>query len=184
MRQRFPLLFHVTDRAALPGIARLGLLPAAALARLAGRDVSANRDGWVDLAVEGQKLASLRRQGMGDGALASRLAPGLTPATWRAFINGMVFLFVTETAARGFRGAEPGRDQVVIAWERAALEAAGCDLRGCRFNNGYIDRSPAAKRRLRGPADYLPLAGWTGAAPREVAVMGGIPPGLPFRPLP
>ena len=184
MSARFPRLFHVTDQAALPGIAARGLRPAAELAALAGHDLAANRAGWFDLHEDGRKLASLRRQGMPDAALEVRLVPGLTPEGWRAFINGMVFLFVRETAARRFRAAEPARDQVLIVFDRAALEAAGCLLRGCRFNNGYLDRLPAARRRLRGPADYQPLAGWTGPAPREVAIPGGIPAGIPFARLP
>jgi hypothetical protein len=45
----------------------------------------------------------------------------------------------------------------------------------CRFNNGYLDRSPPDRRRLRAAGDYAP---WDGGPVREVAVAGPIPAGL------
>ncbi|MFC7689686.1 DUF7002 family protein [Paeniroseomonas aquatica] len=184
-------MFHVTEASALPGIARHGLLSAEALARLLGAavDLGANRRGWTPL-VTFRGAALLRRQGMADAALASRLAPGIDTAAWRRFINAQVFLFPTEAAAWRLRAAEPGRDQAVLAAPTAALLEAGCDLRLCRFNNGYVDRSPPGRRRLRGFADYRPVADWragpapAGAAPREVTVAGAIPPGIAWSRLP
>ncbi|RYJ01242.1 MAG: hypothetical protein EON47_11380 [Acetobacteraceae bacterium] len=140
---RFPLLFHVTERSALPSIARHGLLSAAGLARLLGAtpDLGANRGGWTRLATPAGE-ALLRRQGMPDAALASRLDPAIALADWRRFINAQVFLFPAEAAAWRLLRAEPGRDQAVLAFPTAALLAAGCALCVCRFNNGFIDRSP------------------------------------------
>ena len=179
---RFPLLFHVTERSALPSIARHGLLSAAALARRLGAapDLGANRGAWTRLATPvGEAL--LRRQGMPDAALASRLDPAIALGDWRRFINAQVFLFPAEAAAWRLLRAEPGRDQVVLAYPTAALLAAGCALAFCRFNNGFIDRSPPGRRRRRSFADYRPVAEWPGGpAPREVTVAGGIPAGVPF----
>lgn len=179
---RFRLLFHVTERSALPSIARHGLLSAAGLARLLGAtpDLGANRAAWTPLATPAGE-ALLRRQGMPDAALASRLDPAIALADWRRFINAQVFLFPAEAAAWRLLRAEPGRDQIVLAFPTAALLAAACALSFCRFNNGFIDRSPPGRRRLRAFADYRPVAEWqAGPAPREVTIEGGIPAGIPF----
>ena len=179
---RFPLLFHVTERSALPAIARHGLLSAEGLARRLGAtpDLGANRGAWTRLATPAGE-ALLRRQGMPDAALASRLDPAIAIADWRRFINAQVFLFAVEAAAWRLLRAEPGRDQVVLAYPTAALLAAGCALTFCRFNNGFIDRSPPGRRRRRSFADYRPIAEWQGGpAPREVTIAGGIPAGMPF----
>jgi hypothetical protein len=62
--------------------------------------------------------------------------------------------------------------------DTAAL--AGCELAmlTCRFNNGYLDRAPEGRRRLRAVSDYAP---WNGGPVREVAVPGVIPPELVLR---
>lgn len=182
---RYPWLFHVTETSALPAIARHGLLSAEALARLlgAGPDLGANRRAWTPL-VTPRGTALLRRQGMADAALASRLAPGITTTAWRRFINAQVFLFPSEAAAWRLHDAEPGRDQAVLAAPTAALLEAGCELRFCRFNNGFIDRSPPDRRRLRAFTDFRPIAEWQAgpaagrAALREITVAGAVPPGI------
>lgn len=175
-----PRLFHVTERSALPGIRAHGLLPATRLAALHGAPpalVAENRDGWAALAPG----AVLRRQGMRDAPLRSRLDPAIGLEEWRAFINGMVFCFGQAAAARRFRLAEPARDQVVLAFETTAVLASGATLLTCRFNNGYLDRSPPGRRRLRHFSDYRPLGEWhLGQRVQEVAIPGGLPPGLAF----
>lgn len=167
---RHPLLWHVTAAANLPGIRARGLWPAALLRPEAE---PANRDDWQELA-EGTLL---RRQNLRDGPLASRLAPGLTPAGWRRFINGHVFLFPDEGSAR--RLGESSRDsrvpQVLLQLRTAELLDRGLVLLACRFNNGYLDRAPPGRRRLRDVTDYAP---WQGGPVREVAVPGIIPPAL------
>ena len=167
---RFPRLWHVTAVANLPGIRARGLWPATALHPEAE---PANRDGWLPLA-DGTLL---RRQNLRDGPLATRLAPGLTPAAWRRFINGHVFLFPDEAAAARLRDSprDAAVPQAILQIETAALLGLGWPVLTCRFNNGYLDRAPEGRRRLRDRTDYAP---WEGGPVREVAVAGIIPPGL------
>lgn len=181
----FPTLFHVTDRAALPGIARHGLLSAERLCTIFGvnGDLGENRDAWRSLATQAGH-AVLRRQGMRDAALRSRLDPSITLGEWRRFINAQVFLCPTRAAALALRRAEPGRDQVILACTTAALTEAGCVLRFCAFNNGYVDRSPAHRRRLRSHADYRPVSAWAPGTPiREVVIQEAIPVAVRFEPI-
>ena len=176
---RFPTLFHVADRAAVESIGREGLLTARALVARYGGDAGwlrGNREGYCELAPG----VALRRQGMRDGALRPRLDPAIPTEAWRWFINGMAFLFGREAEARRFMGAEPGRAQVILRYETAAVLAAGVALRVCRFNNGYIDRSPVATARRRRFDDYRAVAEWAGTPVREVAAPGGIPAGVGF----
>ena len=180
---RFPALFHVTDRAALPGIRAHGLLSAAALCRSCAVPADRlpallehNRGTYAALAPG----AALRRQGMPDGPLSRRLAPGLDPAGWRRLVNGMVFLFARPRDAETLRACEPSRDQVILRFETAALLGAGLDLRACRYNNGYLDRRPRDRPRLRGPGDYVPVPEWTGGVPGEVTAGPAIPPCIGF----
>jgi hypothetical protein len=167
---RFPRLWHVTAMANLPGIATRGLWPAGHLHPEPEPD---NRDAWLELA-DGTLL---RRQNLRDAPLATRLAPGLTPASWRRFINGHVFFFTSQEAAQRLRRSK--RDihvgQVILRVDTAALAACGLPLLTCRFNNGYLDRAPEGRRRLRAMSDYAP---WNGGPVREVAVPGVIPPEL------
>ena len=183
---RFPRLFHVTERNALASIKQLGLLSAAELVRRfgAGLGLAANRACWTPIATP-QGQAVLRRQGMPDRALASRLDPAIGVAAWRRFINDQVFLFASEAEAWRLLRAEPGRDHVVLAVATADLAGAGIPLRFCRFNNGYIDRSPPDRRRLRGFGDYRPIADWRPGMPvREVTVVGSVPPSTPWACIP
>lgn len=175
--ERFPLLYHVTSAGAVDRIFDQGLLPAAVLAARQGIPLNGHRDAWL-LLPDG---AMLRRQGMKDVSLASRLAPGLSPETWRGFINGMAFLF--PDLYRAERLAASRRDvhvpQAILVFETQALLDANLPLRFCPFNNGFLDRSPPGKRRLRGFADYRPLAEWQRRLNvSEIAVPGGIPAGL------
>jgi hypothetical protein len=62
--------------------------------------------------------------------------------------------------------------------DTAALAACGLPRLTCRFNNGYLDRAPEGRRRLRAMSDYAP---WNGGPVREVAVPGVIPPELVLR---
>ncbi len=183
-----PFLCHVAERSALPSIRRHGLLSAEALCELHGIGVderqtllSANRTAWRRLSHPAQEEAWLRRQFLPEAPLQARLAPGLTPAAWRRFINGHVFLSVSLAAANRLRRFEAARDQVVLQWRTTDLLGAGLRLNGCRFNNGMIDRSSPGRRRLRSPGDYQDVCG--GADPgavKEVAILHAIPPELQF----
>ena len=181
--QRYPALFHVADRAALDGIRRHGLLSARRLVAMHGGDdawLRNNREGYRDLAPG----VSLRRQGMRDGPLRPRLDPSIGLEEWRWFINGLVFLFPGEALAKRFLPTEPERDQVVLRYATLDLLAAGVALRTCRFNNGYIDRSPVATARWRHYDDYQDAAAWTGVPVKEVAAADAIPPVIGFEVLP
>jgi hypothetical protein len=186
--ERYPALFHVTDRAAVPLIARHGLRSAAALsalfevppARLAAL-MEANRDRYEDLLHPQHGRASLRRQMMPDRPLADRLAPGLTPVAWRYHVNGMVFLFASRSRACRLQQAEPTRTQVVLEWRTHEVLAHAREVRVCRYNNGTIDRLPPARRRLRSFADYVPIGEWCLREKfNEVAIYGGLPPEIGF----
>ena len=183
-----PFLHHVTERSALASIRRHGLLSAAALCELHGLDaderhalLSANRTAWRRLSHPAHDAAWLRRQFLPEAPLQARLAPGLTPAEWRRFINGHVFLWPSLADAGRLRRFEARRDQVVLRWRTTDLLTAGLQLNGCRFNNGMIDRSPPGRRRLRSPGDYQDVRGAADpSAVREVAILRAIPPGLQF----
>lgn len=179
---RHPALFHVADRAAIEGIARHGLLSARRLSALydGPNCLEENRAAYVELAPE----AALRRQGLRDGSLRPRLDPAISLGEWRQFINGFVFLFAARPLAQRFVATEPTRDQVVLAWATAPLVDACLDIRVCRYNNGYIDRSPRATARKRTYSDYESAARWSGTPVKEVVVMGGIPPTVRFEVLP
>ncbi len=123
----------------------------------------------------------LRWQRLPDQSLARRLPPSVSPAQWRAFINGMAFLFASLANAERLRSAGVDRhiDQVIIRWDTDTLVRAGADLRCCRWNNGFLDRSNPV--RVRSVDDYRPVSLWKkGDVVQEVTVAGGIPAGVPF----
>jgi hypothetical protein len=183
--RRFPVLFHVTSAEALPLIRAHGLLSAERLCALVGepdaeRLLAQNRRGWVTIAGPGG-TAALRLQGMADAPLASRLRPGLTPEAFRRHVNGQVHLWAAARDAARLRAFHPERPQAVLRFATEALLAAGCALAFCAFNNGYVDRAPAGRRRLRGPEDYRPVGQWRqGEKVREVVIRGGVPAGVAF----
>lgn len=170
---KHPWLHHATRAAAWPAIARDGLWPAADLLRRAGAEavLPLNRTAWLDLGAE----VALRRQGMPDDPLRARLAPGIDPAAWRRFINEHVFL---APDVRRYLAADPGMGMIRVSVPTGALLEAGLAPLWCRFNNGFLDRSPPARRRLRGFGDWRPLADWAGEPVAEVILRGAIPPGL------
>jgi len=182
---RVPLLFHVTSEEALPLIRAHGLLSAERLCALVGLPeaaalLGANRRGWVTIAGPGGE-ARLRLQGMADGPLASRLRAGLTPEAFRRHVNGQVHLWASARDAARLRAFHAERPQVVLRFATQALLAAGCALAFCAFNNGYVDRAPEGKRRLRGPEDYRPISQWrAGEKLREIVIRGGVPAGVAF----
>jgi hypothetical protein len=184
---RFPLLFHVTSAEALPLIRAHGLLSAERLCAVVGLPeveaaalLGANRRGWVTVSGPGG-TAWLRLQGMGDGPLASRLCAGLTPEAFRRHVNGQVHLWAAARDAARLRAFHRERPQVVLRFATGALLAAGCALAFCRFNNGYVDRGPEGRRRLRGLQDYRPIAAWRpGEKVREVVIRGGVPARVGF----
>lgn len=112
--------------------------------------------------------------------MVTRLPPGLSPSTWRRFINGMVFFVVDEDRARRLRDYDRDRDQAVLAWETRVIMDAGVKLLACRYNNGMVDRTPLHRRRLRSADDYVPVSCYRGGSIAEVAAAACIPPVVPF----
>ncbi len=183
--RRNPALFHVTHRTAIEGIRRHGLLTAAELAASPEHDaaVTGNRARWTPVPDPSGDAAWLRWQNMPDGPIGTRLHRDVPPSAWRLFINNMVFFFPTAEQAEGLRAASRDRDreQVVLRFGTASLAEAGCALLVCRWNNGYLDRAPPERRRLRAFGDYRPVAAWKRGDPiGEIAAWGGVPSGIPF----
>ena len=186
--RRVPALFHVADRVAVPLIHRYGLLSAERLVRLFAVAphrhaalLMENRDNYESFTHPVHGTAWLRRQQMRDGPLRSRLHPGIGLREWRRFINGLVFLSPSLAVADRLRAAEPERDQVVLCWQTADVFAAGLPVLWCRYNNGYIDRSGPANRRLRAREDYQDADQLAPGDPLvEVVVPSGLPAMLPF----
>ena len=197
-RRAFPRLYHVTAASQVGRIRRLGLRSAVSLCGALGvpdgrREalLRGNRPKWTPLpAPAGEPPAWLRWQGMNDAPLRSRLDPAIAVEDWRFFINGLVFFFGAEAAARRLRdagdrgkGAKP--PQAVLAFDTAAVLAAGCEVLLCAFNNGFLDRSSPSARRRRRYEDYRPLDAWRrGDRPAEVTVPWELPPGTAFEALP
>lgn len=123
----------------------------------------------------------LRWQRLGDHILGKRLPPATTPAEWRRLINSMVFLFPKLDAAERLRDypADAEFDQLIVAFETDELVEAGCDIRICRWNNGFPDRQRPP--RIRAASDYRSVAEWhRDDIVSEVVVAGAIPAGIPF----
>ncbi len=175
---KHPWLHHATRVVAWPAIAREGLWPAAHLLRRAGAEgvLPLNRTAWLDLGGD----VALRRQGMPDGPLGARLAPGIDPTAWRRFINDHVFL---APDVRRYMTADPGIAMVRLSVRTEALLGAGLRPLWCRFNNGFLDRSAPARRRRRCFDDWRPLAAWAGEPVSEVILRGPLPAAL-LRPSP
>lgn len=185
--ERWPVLFHVTERSAVPSIRRHGLLSAASVCDLfeaaevrRAMLLEANRDRYERLEHPEHGTAVLRRQLMRDHVMATRLIAGLTPAAWRSFINRLVFFAADASRAIRLRDYDAERDQLVLQWQTAALLDAGIELRFCRYNNGMVDRASPQRRRLRGPQDYVPIPLYVGGQIAEVAATSAIPPEVPF----
>ena len=201
-QRAFPRLFHVTSASQIGRIRRLGLRSAASLCEALGMPdgqrealLRANRPKWTPVAPappDGEPPAWLRWQGMNDAPLRSRLDPSIAVEEWRAFINGLVFFFGTEAAARRLQGAaDRGKGakppQAILAFDTGAvLAATGGEVLPCAFNNGFLDRSaPGNGRRLRRYADYRPLGQWRrGDRPAEIAVAHALPPSIALEALP
>lgn len=170
--RRFPFLFHVTRVSAVEGIRQSGLLPAARLG--AGGD---NRGAWTEVA---GAAAWLRWQRLSDTVLRTRLPPHISPADWRGFINGMAFLFPTVREAQALMAAPADRGvaQTILRFRTEDVLAQHDDLRVCRWNNGFADRSRPP--RIKRYEDYVPATAWTGGPIREVVAPGGVSAAVGF----
>jgi hypothetical protein len=94
----------------------------------------------------------------------------------------MVFLFPSLKNAESFYcyPLDVEIDQVILEFDTSSLVDANCDLRVCKWNNGFPDRTRPP--RCRGYTDYRPIEEWhRGDKVKEVTVTGLIPADVPFR---
>ena len=184
--RRFRVLYHVTDRAALPHIREHGLLSAEALCAVFSvpavrREalLAQNRDRYEPLSPDG--TAALRLQYLRNAALRQQLDPAITPEEWRCMINRQTHLWPAKRKAARLEAYEDTRDQVVLAWEAEALVRAAVPLFTCRWNNGTTINRQKPGRRLRTWTDYVPVAAFAGGPVAEIVARGTIPASIPFQ---
>lgn len=191
--RRFPVVWHVIEAEGAFGVARHGLLPAAALRALAAAPADgANRPDFQPLPLPGGTQAVLRPQLMPDRALRASLGGRFTdnPAGWRALVDSHVFFWADPrrrdaflAAVRRARAASailPGaRPPVVLALDTAALLAsAGSAAFFTRINSGAAMRGGARVRRDE--HTYQPVDTFRSGIVIELAVRGAVrdPAGL------
>ncbi len=177
-------LYHVTDAASLPLIERHGLLSAERLVALFEGDpaqLGENRDAYVTLTHAQHGVATLRRQWLREASLAPRLASCTTCADYRRHINSQVYFWPDQARAAALERFEPSRQQLVLSLPVEAVLALGVVLLASPINaGGVFDRQPPATARRRHAGLYRPLAEMAEPV-AELAVAGGLPPGLPWR---
>ncbi len=188
-----PRLYHVTTPGAWPGIARHGLLSAAAsLARLgvpaeqARRLTTTRRPVEVPLADGAGRVVLNDNSPLSEAALCHCLDDGLTPAEWLAMLNARVFFWADEAGLARLLAARMnrGRARTVLVLDTLGLaraHAARVEL--CPINSGATLRRPAR----RGLATFTPLGAmsyqeWRRRRGRstpdrilEIVVQGGVP---------
>jgi len=194
--RRYPVLFHVTDPGALPGIEQDGLLSSEALVALYGVPASerpallrANRgrNNFHRLQGAGCPGATLRDQWMPDPQLGQCLRGGYAgrPDDWRALINAHCFFWLSAEQAGRLSRANRARNQVVLRFDAASLLAEhGSRASTTPINAGIAlglygrPGSPRDEHTFR-PVDEFPRG--DGKAPKELAVLWGVPDAWRFR---
>ncbi len=177
-------LYHVTDAASWPLIQHHGLMSASRLVALFGGDpdkLSHNRDGYVTLSHPEHGQATLRRQYLRDETLSPRLASDVTCEAYRRFINAHVYFWPRRRRADALDRFEAERAQIVLSLPVEAVVSLGTVLLASPINGGGVfDRQMPALARRRHPGLYRPLSAMTERVV-ELAVEGGLPPGLDWR---
>lgn len=189
---RHPRLYRLAMRGASEGIRRHGLLPAAELARRAGRPLPAERrPGAVPLALPCGTVAVLTDNApLSFGKLARVLDDGLAPADWMAMLNARVFLWPDRALGQGNLKARRrlGYESEWQVFDTLGLLAPVWDRAEIApINTGSTIHAPPR----RGRSTFAPLAGldfaaWRAArrdagikkgldTPREVTVRGAVP---------
>ncbi|MFT8246393.1 DUF7002 family protein [Roseomonas sp. BN140053] len=193
--RRFPVLFHVTDPAALPGIERNGLLSAAALVELYGVP-EAERAALLEENRGKGRFHPLQRPGLPGAVLRDQWLPekGLLaclggryagqPREWRRLINDHAYFWLSAADATRLAGVNAARAQVVLRFDAAALLAVhGAAAWTTPINAGSVmtrrwPPSPRDESTLR-PVSEFPRA--DRRKPRELAIRGGVPDAWRFR---
>jgi hypothetical protein len=187
-----PRLYHVTEPDAWDGLQRHGLLPTDALLTLFDvseaerlRLTTTRRPLPVALSHPDHGRAILNDNiPLTEGALATCLDDGLTPADWLRMLNARVFFWPDEDGVATLLGARfnRGKFKEVLAFDTARLVRAHAErVELCPINSGATIRKPARRglstftpmlamsfrnwRQMRGGRDRI----------REVVVRGGVP---------
>lgn len=194
--RRYPVLFHVTDPEALPGIEQDGLLSSEALVRLyevpesdrpALLRANRGRGNFHRLSAAGRPGATLRDQWMPDPQLDQCLQGDYAGRAddWRALINAHCFFWLSAEQAGRLSRANRARNQVVLRFDAASLLAEyGSSASTTPINAGIAfglygrPGSPRDARTFR-PVDEFPRG--DGKAPKELAVLRGVPDAWRFR---
>jgi len=193
---RYPRLFHVTDPAALPGIAAHGLLSAAGLVALyevpepdrpALLSGNRGRNTFTPLAREGLPGATLRDQWMPDAPLAETLRGTYAndPAAWRRHINAHAFFLLSENDAARLARVNRARAQITLAFETAPLLAAHA-VRAFTtpINTGIARGLYGRPGSPRDEHTFQPVANYPRPdkrPPKELAILGGVPDAMAYR---
>ena len=183
---RYPFVWHVIEaEGAGPWLASTGLLPAAALLRMAGVPAdNRNRDDFRRLALGDDRVAVLRPQVLADHRLAPTLSGGFAgqPEAWREHINAHVFFWTEQCRRDAFlracvrwRGRSHGAPAralpVVLTIDTAALLQRHADSAFfARINTGSTVRGGARVRRDE--TTLAPVAGYRSGPVAELAIRG------------
>ncbi|WP_422000659.1 DUF7002 family protein [Reyranella sp.] len=192
LARRHPRLYHLTAPAAWESIARLGLLPAAALIERFEPD-PARRERLLatrrpaELVLEHPvhgRAALTDNTPLSERALAACLDDGLSPRDWLRLLNRRVFFWSDERGLQRLLGARlnRGRQRLVLVLDTLSLVMAHADcVEISPINSGATIRRPAR----RGLATFAPLMAtdyqaWRRRRGRldrivEIVVQGSVP---------
>jgi hypothetical protein len=174
---RHPLLYHVAEDGALPGIEQHGLLSTSALLRLFEVEFprrTALEAEWrhtselIRHPVHG--TAVLRDQKpMRPDWLRKCLGDGLTPSDWYRLLNGKVFFWPSEETVATLLTARAYRDRphrVLVVDTQSLLADGQHVVTVSAINSGNARRKPAP----RGPGTFVSASGELPRRIAEVAV--------------
>ena len=193
--RRFPVLFHVADPGALPGIRAHGLLSAAALAALYGvpeaerpalLEANRGRNRFVALSRPGLPGAVLRDQWLPEKGLLACLGGEYAgqPALWRRLINDHAFLWLSLRQAEKLAGVNPARGQVILRFDAAALLARhGARALTTPINAGSVMTMFGRAPSPRDETTFRPLSDFPradGRTPHELAIREGVPDAMAY----
>jgi hypothetical protein len=193
---RYPVVWHVIEaEGAGPWLSATGLLPAAALLRLAGVTADgANRDDFRVVGFGDGCVAVLRPQLMEDRWLAPTLSGAFAghPEAWRRHVNAHVFFWTEQRRRDAFlraclrlraksSTAADDAPPAVLAVETARLLARhGDSAYFARINTGSTVRGGARTRRDE--TTLAPVAGYRSGPVAELAIRGCVGPDGLFGP--
>ena len=174
LASRHPLLYHVAEDGALPGIERHGLLSTSALLR--HFEVEESRRTRLE-SVWRQESKRISHPVHGTAVLRDQkpmrpewlqkcLQDGLTPSDWYRLLNGKVFLWPSARTVTHLLHARPYRDRphlVLVIDTRALLDDGRHVVAASAINSGNARRRPTP----RGLGTFVPVS--SGQLPRHIA---------------